>query len=186
LGNGSVIVSGGNSERLERRIESFNARTGWAMFEAWQWITAAVVLLAVSGVATWLYLRKRPRRSTVQRARKLFHLRREWLEARFFAQAAQSGKPRGLEWVDCEFDDDVSFARDRHTGQLRALVAVTIKFRAIEGGGMEDVQNVQDLKAASAVFYFDDDEWTSNGRLAMNLNPAQAIMHFHHELEAVE
>lgn len=156
------------------------------MFEAWQWITAGVVLLTVSGVASWLYLRKRPRRSTVERARKLFHLRREWLEARFFAQAAQSGKPRGLEWVDVEFDDDVSFARDRHTGQLRALVAVTIKFRAIEGGGMEDNPNVQNLKAASAVFYFDDDEWTSNGRLAMNLNPAEAIMHWHQELEAVE
>ena len=156
------------------------------MFEPWQWITAAVVLLAVAGVASWLYFRKRPRRSTVERARKLFHLRREWLEARFFAQAAQSGKPRGLEWADCEFEDDVSFARDRHTGQLRALVGVTIKFRAIEGSGMEDNPNVENPKAASAVFYFDEDEWTSNGQICMNLNPAQTIRHFHQDLEAVE
>jgi hypothetical protein len=156
------------------------------VFEPWQWITAAVVLLAVAGVSAWLYLRKRPRRSTVERARKLFHLRREWLEARFFSQAASSGKPRGLEWVECDFEDDVSFARDRHTGQLRALVGVTVKFRAVEGGGMEDNPNVGNLRVGSAVFYFDDDEWTSNGRVAMNLNPAQAIVHLGQELEAVE
>jgi hypothetical protein len=154
--------------------------------EPWQWITAAMVLLAVVGVGTAMYLRKRPRRSTLQRARKLFHLRREWLEARFFTLAAKSGKPRGLEWVDCEFEDPVSFARDRHTGQLRALVGVTIKFRAVEGGGMEDNPNVANLRAASAVFYFDDDEWSSDGRVVFNLNPAQAILHFRQELEMVE
>ena len=98
--------------------------------ELWQLITAAVVLLAIAGVGAWLYLRTRPRRSTVERARKLFHLRREWLEARFFTQAAHSGKPRGLEWVECDFEDEVSFARDRHTGQLRALVGVTINAAA--------------------------------------------------------
>ena len=156
------------------------------VFEPWQWITAAAVLLTVAGVAGWLYFRKRPRRSTVERARKLFHLRREWLEARFFSQAAASGKPRGLEWVECDFEDDVSFARDRHSGQLRALVGVTVKFRAVEGGGMEDNPNVGNLRAASAVFYFDDDEWTSDGRVAFNLNPAQAIIHWRQELEAVE
>ena len=154
--------------------------------ELWQLITAAVVLLAIAGVGTWLYFRTRPRRSTVERARKLFHLRREWLEARFFTQAAHSGKPRGLEWVECDFEDDVSFARDRTTGRLRALVGVTIRFRAIEGGGMEDNPNVGNLRAASAVFYFEGDEWTSNGRVAFNLNPEQAIRHWHQELEAVE
>ncbi len=154
--------------------------------EPWQWITAAAVVLTVVGVSLALYLRKRPRRWTVERARKLFHLRREWLEARLLTLAGQSGKPRGLEWTDCDFEDEVSFARDRHTGQLRALVGVTIKFRAIEGGGMEDNPNVERLKAASAVFYFDDDEWSTDGRVLFNLNPAQAIHHFRQELELVE
>src|SRR5688500_14832483 len=153
----SPILAGG---RQSARA-AFLARRIAAMFpEPWQWITAALVVLVVAGASAALYLRKRPRRWTVERARKLFHLRREWLEARFFTLAAQSGKPRGLEWADCEFEDPVSFARDRHTGQLRALVGVTIKFRAIEGGGMEDNPNVDKLKAASAVFYFDGDEWS--------------------------
>jgi hypothetical protein len=154
--------------------------------EPWQWITAAGIVLAVVGVALALYFRKRPRRSTVERARKLFHLRREWLEARFFTLAAKSGKPRGLEWVDCDFEDAVSFARDRNNGHLRALVGITVRFRAVEGGGMEDNPNVSNLRAASAVFYFDDDEWSTDGRVLFNLNPAQAIHHYRQELEVVE
>jgi hypothetical protein len=154
--------------------------------EPWQWITAALVVLAVIGVGIGVSLRGRPRRSTLVKARKLFQLRREWLEARFFAKAAGSGKPRGLEWVDCDFEDSVSFARDRHTGQLRALVGVTIKFRAVEGGGMEDNPNVENLRAASAVFLFDGEEWTSDGRVIQNLNPVQAIEHFRQELEMIE
>ncbi|MEX2173419.1 MAG: hypothetical protein WD872_03600 [Pirellulaceae bacterium] len=154
--------------------------------EPWQWITATLVLLAVAGVGLWIWVRKHPRRATILRARKLFHLRREWLEARFFGMAARSGKPRGLEWVDCDFEDEVSFARDRHTGHLRALVGVTVKFRALEGGGMEDNPNVSNLKAACAVFLFDAKEWTTEGRVVFNLNPIQAIEHFHQELEMVE
>ncbi|MCU0879613.1 MAG: hypothetical protein MUF06_17695 [Pirellulaceae bacterium] len=154
--------------------------------EPWQWITAALVVLAVIGVGIGVSLWGRPRRSTLVKARKLFQLRREWLEARFFTKAAASGKPRGLEWVDCEFEDSVSFARDRHTGQLRALVGVTIKFRAVEGGGMEDNPNVDNLRAASAVFLFDGEEWTSDGRVIQNLNPVQAIEHFRQELEMIE
>ena len=99
----------------------------------------------------WLLLGRlrRPQRATVERARKLFHLQRERLEHKFFTLAAKSGKPRGLEWTDCEFEDGVSFARDRHTGRLRALVGVTVRFKAIEGGGMEDNPNVGLPRAAS-------------------------------------
>ena len=41
------------------------------------------------------------------RARRDFHLHREHLEARFIKLASSSGKPRGLDWVRCEFDDSV-------------------------------------------------------------------------------
>lgn len=136
--------------------------------------------------APWHLLRRRIALVDLQHARKLFHLRREWLEASFLTMAAQSGKPRGLQWVDCEFDDAVSFARDRHTGRLRALVAVTISFEAIEGGGMEDNPNVANRRAATAVFYLDGEAWSTNGRAIFNLNPEQAIEHYGQELEHVE
>lgn len=154
------------------------------------WKTWSVIIGAVLAgmvLASYFFVRsRRPGRINLERARKLFHLRREWLEARLFTLAVQNGKPRGLEWVDCDFDNGVSYARDRHTGKLRALVGVTIRFRAIEGGGMEDNPNVSNLRAASALFHLDGEEWATDGRILFNLNPSQAIEHFRQELEVVE
>jgi hypothetical protein len=158
------------------------------------WLAVAVVgvglLVLLTAVAWWFAARRlrqrRPVRVDLQHARKQFHLRREWLEANFLSIAAQSGKPRGLHWSDCEFDNAVSFARDRHSGRLRALVGVTISFEAVEGGGMEDNPNVGNLRAATAVFYLDGEAWSTTGRAIFNLNPEQAIEHYGQELEHVE
>ena len=122
-------------------------------------------------------------RHDLKKCRELFHRRREWLEADFITAASKSGKPRGLAWRDCEFDDEVTFARDRSNGQLRALVATTISFTAIEGGGMEEVEAVGNLRCATAVFHFVDNEWSTDGRVIFNLDPAETINHFQHELE---
>jgi len=121
-----------------------------------------------------------------ENARREFLLRREWLEAQFLTLASERGIPRGLRWVDCDFDNDVQFARDRSSGQLRALVAATIRFEAIEGGGMEDVEAVGNLRAATAIFFFDGKKWSTSGRALFNLNPAEAIQHYRHELDMVD
>jgi len=153
----------------------------------WLWlgIPAAILLVGLT-TAALLRLRVLGRQLPLEQAKRLFHLRREWLEARFFTMAASSGKPRGLAWVDCEFEDDVSLARDRGTGQLRAFVGVTIRFAAIEGGGMEGNENVGRLRAATAVFLLKGNEWQTQGRAIFNLSPVQAIAHFREELEVVE
>ena len=153
--------------------------------EPWVWMTGAVILAGLAAALGWAALRH-PRRTSVERARKLFHLQRERTEFRFFVLAQQSGKPRGLEWVDCDFEDDVSFARDRHNGRLRAYVGVTVRFRAIDGGGMEDNPNVNDLKAGSAEFRLDGSDWGSDGKVHFNLNPVEAIGRYRQELELVE
>jgi hypothetical protein len=124
-------------------------------------------------------------REALVHARDVFHRRREWLEAEFLTQASRSGKPRGLEWVNCDFDDAVTFARDRQTGDLRALVGVTISFAATEGGGMEHVEAVGNLRAATAVFRFAEKRWSTDGRAVFNLTPNQTIERFCHELEAM-
>ncbi len=126
------------------------------------------------------------RERSINKARSQFFLRREWLEAEFLKLAGLRGIPRGLRWVDCEFDNDVQFASDRNTGQLRALVAATIRFEAIEGGGMEEVEAVGNLRAATAIFFFESKKWSTNGRALFNLNPAEAIQHYRHELEMVD
>lgn len=120
------------------------------------------------------------------RAKQVFARRREWLEAEFFTRASTSGKPRGLLWSDCEFHDSVTWARERGSGQWYALVGVTIQFEAVPGGGMEDNPNVGNLRAGTALFKFANDEWTTDGQVRFNLDPAQTIQHFHDELEAVE
>ncbi|MFO0819237.1 MAG: hypothetical protein U1A77_14920 [Pirellulales bacterium] len=124
------------------------------------------------------------RRLGLEAIRAEFFQRREWLEARFLTLAGSSGKPRGLAWIDCEFESQVTWARDRETGDPRALVAVTIRFEAIAGGGMEHNPNVGNLRAATAVFQWTNGQWQTVGRAIFNLSPTQAIQHFQHELEA--
>lgn len=159
------------------------------------WWQLLLILFAVAVVSTALclwWLRPKcclPTRAVkLQQAQRAFHLQREYLELRFMALASSSGKPRGLEWVDCEFDDAVRFARDRDTGELRAFVGVAIRFRAVEGGGMEDVSAVGNWRAATAVFHYNAStkKWTTYGRALFNVNPDQAIDYFHHESETAE
>lgn len=147
-----------------------------------------VATLVAVGVLAWIvrHWMAHSRNRALDRAKKQFHLRREWLEAKFLDLVANSGKPRGLAWDDCDFDHDVRFARDRGTGQLRALIGVTVRFRAIEGGGMEDNENVGNLRAATAVFDYQNATWTTGGRAVFNLSPAQTIERFQHELETAE
>lgn len=159
--------------------------------EAYEWVVAAaaallVVAAGIGAVVAWRRWKSRRSESNMSRARDSFHLRREWLEARFVSLYSHGGAPRGLACVDCEFEDDVTFARDRHSGHLRALVGVTIGFKAIEGGGMEDNPNVGNLRVATAVFRFDGAEWSSTGEPKFNLNPAQVIAHYPQELETVD
>ena len=156
------------------------------------WVFGAVVLVSVllaaglAGLVLWQRLRAAAIEKRMQAARASFRQQREWIEARFFTLASQSGRPRGLAWVDCEFADAVSFARDKTTGELRALVALNISFEAIEGGDMEDNPNVGRIRAATAVFLHRNNRWETDGRAIMNLGPEKAIEHFQDELETVD
>lgn len=149
------------------------------------WICFALVC-AVVAIGLSLRASASFRERAMLKARKQFYLRREWLEAEFLKLAGVRGIPRGLRWVDSDFDNDVQFARDRNSGQLRALVATTIRFEAIEGGGMEDVEAVSNLRAATAIFFYEGKKWTTSGRALFNLNPTEAIQHYRHELEMVD
>jgi hypothetical protein len=149
-------------------------------------LTALVAIVAVAVYLVWRPYRTVRREKALSRARREFHLRREQLEAKFLQRAGESGKPRGLRWVDCEFDNDVTYARDRRSGQLSAFVAVTISFEAVEGGGMEEVEAVGNLRAATAVFSFEEKrQWYTEGRAIFNLNPAEAIQYYQANLELV-
>jgi hypothetical protein len=125
----------------------------------------------------------RGRRADLQQARTLFVQQREHLEMLFFEAASASGKPRGLRWKACEWDEKIEFARDRSTGQLVALAGVTIQFEAIEGSDMEGLPAVGNLRNASAVFFFHQGRWRTTGKAVFNLNPDEAIAHFKNQYE---
>lgn len=119
------------------------------------------------------------------RARRDFHRQREMLEARFIERAAASGRPRGLHWADVDFDDDVLYARDRRSRRLKALVAIEVSFEAVEGGGMEHVEAVSNVRAATAEFLHDGNRWTTDGRVFFNLAPSATVQYLATDLELV-
>jgi len=149
---------------------------------------ATFLIAALAGVATMLALK--PLRAArlserVARAQRDFHRQREPLEAKFIDKAAAGGKPRGLRWVDVEFDDDVVYARDRRTRRLKAMVAVEVRFEAIEGGGMEEVEAVSRVRAATAEFLHDGTRWMTEGRIYFNLAPSATVKYLAADLEPV-
>ncbi len=153
---------------------------------AWWVLLAAIGATCTVGILwAWRPCRAALRESQLARARRDFHRQREHLEARFLQIAARSGKPRGLEWTNCEFDDAVVYARDRRSGELSAFVAITISFEAVEGGPMEGVEAVGNLRAATAVFRVRRRNWATDGRAIFNLNPTEAIRYFQENLELV-
>ncbi len=137
----------------------------------------AFLVLFLIGFFYWQGVRGRRPAIDLPAARKRFSEIQGTLQTTFFQLAASSGKPRGLRWKHCDWSDNLVFARERQTGQLLALVGVTLSFEAIEGGDMEGVEAVGNLRNASAVFFFDGD-WRTVGRVVFNLNPDEAIEHF--------
>ena len=153
------------------------------MFSYILWFLALVLLV----VAWLLWALARPAlfRRRVQRAVKQFVKKRNALEHEFFQAAAATGKPRGLAWKECGFQPGMVLARDRANGDFVALVGVTIRFEAIEGGGMEEVEAVGNLRAATAVFNWNGSEWTTAGRAVFNLEPPEVLERYRDSLDRI-
>src|SRR5258708_1360362 len=146
---------------------------------------AIAALAAIVALIAMFAFRGRRRADPVA-ARNRFPTQRPMLETAFFQAASQSGKPRGLNWVKCEFGDGLELACDKSTGQLIGLLPVTIAFEAIPGSDMEGLAAVGNLRAASAVFTFANGNWTTAGRAVFNMNPTEALRHFANAYEKVE
>src|SRR5262245_56702985 len=106
----------------------------------WLWLLALLLALTLVFVLlAWNRLKRWGDQVQLARARELFHLQHERLQADFLRAAAATGKPRGLIWVECLFESELEFARDRQTRRLMALVAATVRFEAVAGSDMEDL-----------------------------------------------
>lgn len=148
----------------------------------------SVVFLVVALPIAWLGLgiwRRKLSERQEQKARSQFDRHRAELENDFFTAAAASGKPRGLRWVDCNFHEGWLLARDIASSELHALAGVTVRFEAIEGGDMEEVEAVSNLRCATAVFTYNKKHWITAGRVVFNLEPLETIEHYKDSLLAV-
>lgn len=148
--------------------------------------TAAILVLALGAAVLVWWARQRwsPRRRAIA-AIDAFRSQRAKLEKDFYQQAAQSGKPRGLRWKACEFAEQVLFAKALRDAEFAALCPCTISFEAIPGGGMEEVEAVGNLRAATAVFLYRNGGWAAEGRVLFNLSPEQALERLSSELAAL-
>ena len=166
-------------------------------------LVAAAVFLLLGGFLAWKPIRLAWRKPRFDDARRSFHWHREHLEAKFIDLAQSHAKPGTPRWIDCDFDDDVAYVRNRYTGELSAFVAVTIAMQ--RPGGFSDRRLPDDtldedflderspksfdvvgnVRAATAVFRFDRDHWATDGRAIFNLSPSETIRFYQHDLEMV-
>jgi len=152
------------------------------------WIIGGLAAIAFFGVAVVALNRRQATRKTFNRKRAIqeFAAERDDLSGLFLRTAAASGKPRGLRWTGCELSGSPLFAVDDVTGELIALIAATISFAAIEGGGMEEVEAVGNLRSATAVFMHRGEGWMTDGRVIFNLEPAEALAKFQGTLRPLD
>jgi hypothetical protein len=153
------------------------------MFKLLFWVV--LFLLFAVACLIWILLRPTLFARRMDRARREFVRDRAKLESLFFEKAGATGKPRGLSWKSCAFQDGVLLARDRANGEVIGLVGVTIGFEAIEGGGMEDVEAVGNLRAATAIFTWNGGNWTTSGRAVFNLEPHEVLDRYRGNLDPV-
>lgn len=151
----------------------------------WWFVPVLVGMTTALGLLVWRPWRRWGKKAQFRRAQALFQLQREHLEAHFLPAAAATGKPRGLRWLNCDWENDVVYARERQTGLLLALVGVIVRFEAVEGGDMEGLPAVANLRNASAVFFFHKGRWHTGGKAVFNLNPDEAVRHFKNQYELV-
>ena len=148
-------------------------------------VAGVVAVIAVIAAVAWKPVAARMRAREVRQAVRLFRLQREQLEAKFFDLASMQGKPRGLRWLDCDWQDGVTFARDMNSGLLTAFVAVNISFEALEGSDMEEVEAVGTIREAAAVFHYNRRRWGTGGRPLFNMNPEDAVVRLQGQFEPV-
>ncbi len=144
-----------------------------------------VLAIAVCAWLGWAMLRPKMFALRVRRAVREFARDRQTLESKFFQDASLSGKPRGLKWRQCAFQEGLTLGRDRANGEIVGLVGVTIGFEAIEGGGMEEVEAVGNLRAATAVFTHNGREWTTQGKAIFNLEPREVLERYRESLAPI-
>jgi hypothetical protein len=149
------------------------------------WWTAGIAIVVFAWFRLWRPMRAVSKEVQFDKARKFFHLQRERLEAKFIHMASARAKPESPRCSDCTFADDVSYVRNRTTGELSALVAIALALEDADSVAANNGDAVGNLQLGTAVFRFDRDHWETDGRAILNLSPSEAIRFYRNDMEKV-
>jgi hypothetical protein len=157
---------------------------GTEMPEYW-WVVVAAAALLAALAWIWFPRRRSMPESRLAEVRRDFHRQRERLEAKFMQLGSYPTNRDAPRWIDCDFEDDVAFARNRATGELTALVGVTIEIEDLERRSAKTGDAVGNRRAATAVFRFHVSHWETDGRAIFNFTPVEAIRFYQRDLEMI-
>ena len=128
-------------------------------------------------VAGWLVLRRPVRQFAedmhLDHARELFRQQREWLEARFLGALGKVDADERVRWEDAHWHDEVTWARDRQSRTLLALIGVHF-----ENPPFEDLDEPKP-KHATALFEFRKGRWFAEGKRIDQVRPDEAVLRGH-------
>jgi hypothetical protein len=136
-----------------------------------------VAVLPPCLIAAWLLLRRPVRQFRedlhVDRARELFRLQREGLEARFLSALAKIDPLERVRWEDAHWHDAVIWARDRQSRAFLALIGVHFDSTSFDDLGDPEPRN------ATALFEFRKGRWFAEGKRLDELRPDEAVLRGH-------
>jgi len=148
----------------------------------WWWILVPLGLGAATGALFWWpQVRTAMRHYRLAEIRRQFHQQRERLEMKFLCLASQGTLPLGP-GMDCEFEDEVAYVRNRKTGQLCALVGILL----IKRNPFDFSPAPPRCRLGTAIFRFTRRRWDTDGRAILNLSPSETIRFYQDALEVLD
>jgi hypothetical protein len=134
-----------------------------------RWAGIMPAFLVAMGIVLRRPLRQYTEEIHVDKARKLFRLQRERLEARFVGTVAKTDAIEGERWDGAHWHDGVVWARDRQTRRLFALVEVRLPT------GEFAIEPECAPPHATALFEFRKGRWCAEGIRLDEVRPDEAI-----------
>lgn len=146
----------------------------WPSWTVWVWIILLLMGLAILGGMLRLPLA----RWRKEKLHALFAEQQPALQQRFQAQAAASGKPRGLHWQQIDWQTEAHLGRERRSGQYVMLMGCDIQFDVIPDSDMEGLPAVDLAKNATVLFTFEGGQWHPSEKTIFNFHPEDIFREF--------
>jgi len=144
----------------------------------WLWLMPAVLVPGVAAAFLLSYRRLRlfGHHVHIERAQQLFLMQRERLQEQFSRAAAVAGMGEPY-----EFEQDVTFVRERRTGHILALV----ELRLGNTGAADGTTPVGTPRKGSGIFFLERGHWHTAGKMIPEMSPLEVLDRLQGQYEPV-